>query len=210
MPLSLRSPEDVVNAALGRIGHAHRIGDLFEGSEAAQTAIDIYAQTRDELLRSQDWDFSQREVNLTLLKQAPVGGYGPWAPWDPTQNPTPGWAYEYAYPDDCLRVRSVQPQPGFLIDFDPQPYIWKVENDNNYTPAVRVILCQVGSAILTYVGQITDPLTWNSLFAEALIAALAKRLAPVLSQIDQERLADERAEASDEAITAANADVSQG
>lgn len=210
MALSLQSPEDVVNAALGRIGHAHRIADLFEGSQAAQTALDIYAQTRDELLRSQDWDFSQREVSMQMLKQAPVGGYGPWAPWDPTQNPSPGWSYEYSYPDDCLRVRGVQPQPGFVIDFDPQPYIWKVENDNNYTPPVRVILCQIPQAILTYVGQITDPLTWNALFAESMISALAKRLAPVLAQMDQARIEDEKIEASDEAITTANADVSQG
>ena len=108
---SVSTPEDVCNIALAQIGHAERIGSLYEGSRASEVALTIYGQTRDDLLRKQDWGFAEVTASLTLLKTAPPGGYGPWQVWAPATNPPPPWLYEYAYPSDCLMIRSLRAAP---------------------------------------------------------------------------------------------------
>lgn len=204
MAVSVQSPEDVVNIALVRIGYKLRIGSLYDGSMASKKALDIYSQTRDELLRQNDFGFAERNVSLTLLKQAPPGGYFPPNMWDSTYPPPP-WVFEYAYPLDALKVRSVKPPPQFIIDFDPQPYVYSVENDQSLAPVAKVILCNVPNAVLTYTGQITDPRDWEADFVEVLASALGRRLAPALVGLDATRL-----EASDEAAAMAVAETEQG
>ena len=47
----------------------------------------------------------------------------------------------------------------------------------------RVVLANIPNAVAVYTGRITDPTTWDTGFAEALIAALGKRLMPVLGSM---------------------------
>lgn len=192
---AIQSPADAVNAALVRIGHQLRIGTLYDGSMAAKRALDIYAQTRDQMLRDGDWHFAERDTTLTLLKAAPAAGYIPPTVWSLALYPPLPWQYEYQWPSDCLKVRAVKPTPLFLPNFDPKPHSFATPNDNSYIPAIKVICCNVASAILTYTGQITDPTTWEPSFAEVFIAALARRLVPALA--DPRLL---QTEAQDEAI----------
>jgi hypothetical protein len=183
---AIQSPADAVNGALVRIGYKLRVGSLTDGSAAAKKALDIYAQTRDELLRQNDWAFAERNVVLTLLKTAPAltnGGYGyiPPVVWNPATNPPLPWIFEYGFPGDCLKVRAVKSTPLFIPNFNPIPTLFAVVNDSSYTPPQRVIVCDVGSAQLVYTGQITDPTTWDADFCEAIIDQLAQRLAPGLN-----------------------------
>lgn len=197
MPVSITSPADAVNLALRRIGYKGRVGNLFEGSAAAKDALDIYAQTRDELLRKGDWGFAERNLNMALLKSAPVGGYIPPNVWTPAFPPLP-WRFEYAYPGDCLDVRAIKAEALFVIDFDPQPVTFTIANDNTFAPPQKVILCNVPNAILTYTGQVTDPTTWEADFVEAFSAALGRRLAPALVGMEAAKLivSDEQASSS--------------
>lgn len=204
MTASIQTPTDVVNLALVRIGFKGRIGNLYDGSMASKKALDLYSQTRDELLRQDDWDFAERNVAMTLLKQAPPGGYFPPTVWTPAY-PSPPWFFEYAYPVDCIKVRSVKPVPLFVIDFDPQPRAFSVENDPALAPPAKVILCNIPSAILTYTGQITDPTSWEADFVEVLASALGRRLAPVLTGLDAAKM-----EAADESSSMIIADHEQG
>jgi hypothetical protein len=205
MPASINNPADVINLSLRRIGYKLRVGNLYDGSTAAKAALDIYAQTRDEVLVENDWDFAERNITMTLLKSAPVGGYVPPTVWDPTVNPPPGWAFSYAYPSDCLKVRIVKSVPLFVLNFDPQPNPFFLANDNAYTPARKVILCNVPNANLVYTGQITDPATWNTGYTEALAAALGRRLVPQLIGLNAIQPA-----AADEANELATAENEQG
>ncbi|MDE2020473.1 MAG: hypothetical protein KGJ13_09080 [Patescibacteria group bacterium] len=193
MTFSVNSPADMVNLALRRIGYAPRVGNLFDGSRAANAALDIYGQTRDGLLRAGTWGFAERNVSLTLLKQAPAlpgGGHGytPGLPWSNTYPPLP-WLYEYTYPADCLEVRAVKPVPFFVPNFDPQPHVFSVENDSGYSPPQKVILCNVESAACVYTGRITDPTTWEVDFVEALADQLGQSLAPLLKDLNVTQLA---------------------
>jgi hypothetical protein len=189
MTLIFTSPEDVINDALARLGYPMRIGSIYEGSKVSKKALDIYSQTRDQLLRGGDWEFAERNIPMVLLKQAPPYGYIPPIVWDPTLYPPVEWVYEYEYPDDCLEVRSIKKPPIYPIDYDPQPIVFSVENDNAYTPAKKVILCNVKNGILTYTGQITDPTTWEPNFTEAFSSALGRRLGPGLVGLEGAKMA---------------------
>lgn len=179
MTASVTSPEDVINLALVRIGYRGRVTNLYEGSAAANAALNIYAQTRDELLRQDDWDFPEVTASLTLLKSAPAKGYVPPVVWSTAYPPLP-WMFEYARPPDCLKIRAVKPVPLFLPVMDPQPHVFSAGFDADLSPPAQVILCNVPDAVLTYTGQPTDPTTWEADFIEALAAALGRRIAPNL------------------------------
>lgn len=204
MALTISSPADAVNAALVRIGYKLNVGHLYDGSLAASKALDIYGQTRDELLRQNDWGFAERNVALTLLKTAPTA-YVPPTTWDPTLYPPIPYRYEYTYPSDCLKVRAIKPTPIFIPDYDPQPFVYSVANDNAYTPARKVILTMIPAALLVYTGQVTDPLTWESDFNELFIDALGRRLAPSLASLDVMKI-----QAGAEAKSMAVAEDNQG
>lgn len=205
MAASVQSPADLANIAFARIGFKGVVGNLYEGSIQARATLRIYAQTRDELLRQNDWDFAERNITMTLLKSAPVGGYIPPNVWNPAQYPSLPWLYEYTYPGDCLKVRSIRNAPIFVMNFDPQPNVFMVENDNSFTPPQKVITCNVASAILAYTGQITDPTTWETDFCEAFAAVLGRRLAPGLVSMEAAKMA-----AADESQSTAVAESEQG
>lgn len=203
MALSVSSPEDVINLCLVRMGYKTRIGSIWEGSEASKAALDIYSQTRDEALMGFDWGFAEGNVPGTLLKSAPPGGYGGIA-WSTAYPPLP-FIYEYAYPVDCLKVRAMKPTPIFLPNFNPQPYVWSVDNDATLTPPAKAISCNVPNAIIVYTRQVTNPQEWESDFVEALAASLSRRLAPLLVNMDAAKL-----EAGDEQNALNNARMMEG
>lgn len=193
---AIQSPADALNACLVRMGYKKRVGSLFDGSEAAQQALNVYAQCRDDVLRGFDYDFAMRSIALSLLKSAPVGGYFPPNAWNPATNPPMGFAFEYGFPADALKIRIVKPAALFPVNADPQFYAFTIANDNAFTPAQRVILSNVPSAIANYTGQVTDLSTWDVAAVEELIAALARRLAGALMGMEalKAAMADEQAE----------------
>lgn len=175
------APEDVVNAALIEAGQTRRIADIYEGGLAA-VALQIYGQTRDELLRSRDWPFNRRTAALALLKgPPPPGGYNPNQPWT-SAFPPRGWLYEYAFPADCLKLGGLFPAPGLMFELDPHPALFRIDNDNAFVPAQKVVLANLPSALAVYRAQVTDPATWEAGFAETLVKALAAKLAKALLQ----------------------------
>ena len=192
MSASITSAAQTVNVALERMGYAKKVGSLFDGSPAARAALTIFAQTRDELIRNGEWEFAERVVSGTKLKQAPAGGYVV-TPWSAATNPAPPWQFEYAYPDDCLKVRSIRDPSVSVPNFRPLYNRFSVENDNAYNPARKVILCDVPGAIITYAAQITDPTTWEPDFVSEFAAALARSMATLKGSMNaQEEAVDEQ------------------
>lgn len=186
---STKSPADVANQALVRLGFKLSVGSLLDGSDHAKRILDVYGQTRDELLRSFDYDFAARTVALTLLKSAPVGGYFPPDLWNPVTHPPVGFNYEMAYPVDAIKIRSLIYQPLFTVNYDPQPVDFTEYNDNNYTPGQRTILTNVPNAIALYTGRVTNPEVWDVAFADALASKLAEVIGPALVGLDGTKLA---------------------
>jgi hypothetical protein len=206
----LQTPEQLCNAALARIGYKERIGNLYEGSMASKVALQLYAETRDEKLASFEWGFAERNAQLALLKSAPVGGYIPPAVWNPAQNPPLGWSYEFAYPGDCLKVRSLRVQLFFTPDYDPKPVEFRIVQDNTLATPAKVILCNINPAFVVYTAQVTNPLAWEPGFVETLIDALSKTFAPALARVDQAGFEAEKAGAAMEGAEAGQAEARLG
>ena len=197
MTAIITRPEDVINLALARIGYKDSVSSILDGTPASRLALTFYSQTRDQMIRDGNWAFAERIAEGVLLKSAPQGGYNTVVPWSPAYPALP-WFYEYGYPADCLKVRSMRPQAIYIPNFVPQYNVFSEENDNSYNPPVKVILCNVPNAIITYAGQVTDPTTWEASFIEAFAAALGRRLAPGLVGLESAKLEiqDEQAETS--------------
>lgn len=204
MATAVNGPADIVNLALVRLGNKNRIGSIWDGSTEAKVALDCYSQTRDALLRDGDYGFAERNIVMTLLKQAPSYGYVPPATWSNAYPPLP-WNFEYFYPEDCLKIRALKPQSIFVQDFDPQPVVFRELNDNGFTPPKKVICCNVPNALLTYTAQVTDPTTWEASFIEEFAAALARRMAIGLANIEVAKM-----ETADEISEKQTADHTQG
>ena len=110
----------IVNRSLQTIGTRTTVTaaelNALSSNEAKQIDL-IYAPYRDQLLRMAPWNCALVYGNLTYLSSVP-GTPENTSPattlWTPGQ-PAPPWAYEYMYPDDCLRACFVIPanQTGF-------------------------------------------------------------------------------------------------
>lgn len=94
-------PDDVAAQALDAIGSEYVLGTLRDGDREAQVLLRAYGQCRRQLLRGANWNFARRTAHLLLLADA--SGLTPNVG---TEVPIP-WRYEYAYPNDCVKVRFV-------------------------------------------------------------------------------------------------------
>ena len=189
MTVVVSNPAQVCNYALAKVGYKMRIGSLWDGTEAAKRSLDVYGQTRDHLLYSGEWDFAERTVQGTLLKQAPtIPPNYIVTPWSPVFPGLP-WAYEYAYPPDALKIRGIKRQPAFIPNYDPRYNRYSIDNDIGFIPPVKVILTDIPNAIIVYTGQITDPNEWDDGFLEVFADALGKALGPVLMGLDAFKIA---------------------
>lgn len=210
------SVADVVNLALVRMGYPNVIGSIYEGSKAANAALAVYGQTRDEVMRGFEFGFTERSEVLTLLKQAPDTGYVPPATWSNLYPPVP-YQYEYAYPLDAIRIRTVKLAPLFLFNPDPQAQLWGLYSDPAPIvtmvdhvlvaggPAQKTIVCNLEAPICVYTARVTNPANWEPGFIEAFAAALARRLAPALGGPEAVK-----ALAQDEAVSEVRAERIQG
>lgn len=183
----MTSVVDICNLALTRVRYPTPIGNIYEGSRASRFAVQIYAQTRDNLFGERDWPFLRQDVDLGApIKFAPPGGYGA-SPWDPNTNPPLPWQYEYTYPANCIEVRSVRPVPPVIPEYNPQPNIFVTAFDT--VLRTKVVLTNLLGAQALITGRVIDPNEWqDSNFTEALVDALAVQFEKHLSDADVNRI----------------------
>jgi hypothetical protein len=101
------SPTSVANEAIDVAGLHFTLGDIEEGTDAAQVCLRHYTSCLEQLLRAAPWNFARKQVPLQLLAdatgQTDTLGVG-------TSVPLP-WIYAYAYPTDCARLRYIPWNP---------------------------------------------------------------------------------------------------
>jgi hypothetical protein len=68
---------------------------------------------------------------------------------------------------------------------DPHPFLFKIYNDDSFTPAQRTVLANSPGIIMNYIAQITDMTTWDALFVEAMTQKLAKQFTIALNNGQQ-------------------------
>lgn len=116
----MTSVTDICNRSLQVIGTRTDVTDAELANNSTNEAKQfnlIYANIRDDLLRMAPWDCAIKTANLVYISSVPGTPENQSAAttlWQPGQ-PPPSWAYEYQYPNDCLRAISIIPanQTGF-------------------------------------------------------------------------------------------------
>lgn len=195
------SEVDIANRALS--GLRTEIASFSEDSVEARAVSLHFGPTRDALLRMAPWNCATNTNLLALICAAPGTPENPTlvaATWS-KGTPPPPWAYEYAYPADCLRPLWIIPQQttGWtdsipittaITGGPPQFYVgapvkFKVAIDQIGASGLpvatggddtRVILTNQQQAIITYIKQVTNTDVWDSQFQEAMVESLAMKL----------------------------------
>lgn len=105
---------DIVNRALQSFGTRTTVTDAELSGNTSNEAIQanlILTKHRDTLLRMAPWDCALIYDNLTYITSVPgtQENSSPAAQLWARGIPAPPWAYEYLYPDDCLRACFMLP-----------------------------------------------------------------------------------------------------
>lgn len=177
----LTDPAAICNLALAKIGSQERVGSLYDGTLHAKKCLDVYSQERDALLANGEWDFCERTIVGSLQKSAPASYLA--TPWTPAFPALP-WKFQYAYPADAVKIRTVKRAPVMIPNFDPRYNRFSEDNDSTFNPSQKVILCNVQNAIIVYAGQVTDPIAWTPSFVDAFADRLGRALAKVLKDLN--------------------------
>lgn len=180
MATSSQSPIALCNQSLLAIGAQAQISSFDEGSTEANACAQIYTTQMTALFSSAHWNFARRQLILTQLKAAFING-------SPSTNPPPtGWAYEYAYPGDCVQIRWLfstplqqnQSNPGSTVGIagcaalGPQQFQVGLDLDEQQNK-IRVILTNAPMAQVVMTEYLEDVSLWDSSFYQAAVATMA-------------------------------------
>jgi len=150
----MTSVVEICNAALLKLGEP-AILSLSEERKAAQLCRQRYAGARDAVLRDHPWNCAGARASLAALSEAPAWGY----------------ARQYAWPTNCVRINAVEGQEG-----------------GDWVSEGRRVLTDLGPPIhIQYNRRVEDPNDFDALFAEALASFLAWQLAESLTQSNSRR-----------------------
>lgn len=155
----MASAVDICNLALSLLGERAEVAAISppDGSVESQHCGRFYPMARDELLEMHAWSFAARRVVLAQV-----------------ENTRPGWAYAYALPAGCLKVRAVldTQAPDDMVSDD---YLVESTDDG-----ARVICTNRPEATLLYTSALSDTTRYSPLFVAALGRLLAVKLAGVV------------------------------
>lgn len=150
---------DICNMALSHIAVGGIIS-MDESSEAAKQCKIHYEHTRRRMLGMYNWNFAARETKLALLDET-----------------VPGFAYAYAYPEECLKIY-------YVYEEGMAPY--KEEHPRDYriaaiTSVRRAVITDVGKAWCSYTADIKNPDMMSEEFIDGFSHLLASNIAMVLT-----------------------------
>ena len=157
-----RSATDVeaANGALGLIGCAP-IASLDQEGPSALVVRGAFADVRDALLRSYDWNFAGARV-------AP--------PREATNDLNADLPYRFRLPEDCVMVRGID---GAGSDD------WAIENaalsPNVDNGVLTMLVTRLETPMIHYTRRVDNVALWDALFLEVFQMRLAARIAPLLT-----------------------------
>lgn len=200
----MTSPVDIANRALLAVRAANTLTaiDGTSGGPTGRRVAMLYTPVVRQALSGAWWNFARAAAPLSLLKAQPGTPENPGSAtptWDPKTQPLPPWLYSYAYPDDCVQFQRVLPQmnldggnfpvpifstptgpvfEGWYTEAPPIPFQPATDFDSEDPPqSINIVLTNMPQAIGRYTRFIEDPTLWSDNFQEAVVAALAGKLA---------------------------------
>lgn len=190
MSIPVQTETDAANLALGSIGEPP-IASLNDGSSRALACNLHFAPLRDAMQRDHDWNFCSAWFLPARATQAAIGVL----------------INRFPMPDDCLKVRDVQPQrstiagnqgisitdPAIIAELEAsQPPLptdeaqWNIEavtvNPSDVPGCTMVVVTAMTAPLINYSRRIIFPRLWDALFVEAFAEALAGKVAPQIAK----------------------------
>ncbi len=206
---------DICNRALSVIGTRSTIASMTESTPEAQACTIHFEAVTRATLRLAPWSFARCVTQGALLAAAPgtvenPQGYAP-LPLVPISAANPkgstpaqivSWQYEYAWPQNCIRLRQVKypfdtpgqagsvplwpgaAQGGYLAGGDMGlenrvPYQICLDADASGNQ-IKVILSNIEYALIVYTALVDNPNLWDDEFSEAMVFLLASHLVGAL------------------------------
>lgn len=186
----------IANRSLLMIGSRSQISNLQDGTPEANAISALYQPTYEQISRTAAWNCLRQQKSLTLLAAAA----GTPENLDGTTMPIPPspWLYSYAVPSDSLQIRFIlpplsNPSTG-QIPISPSMIggaMWVTgAGQIKYAVAYgvdamdnprEIVLCNVSGAQAVYTVNQPNPVVFDSLFEQGLVAALGAYLVPALS-----------------------------
>lgn len=147
---------DICNAAISHCGTRSKISSIGEGSAEANACLTHFSQVRDTTLRSYDWNFARMTMGLADLG-----------------NPPSRWAYKYALPTDCVRLRRLNDVPLLTL---PETFCELAADKDSSGAFITVVLTNASPVSAIYTARVEDPLRWDAGFVDAVAYGLAARI----------------------------------
>ncbi len=164
---------DIFNLALYKLAQSIAIPAVTDDSKAADVMNRLWEPMRDLVLTERVWPWALRSMALAVDDEAPQ----------------PGWAYRYAYPNDCLTAYAVTDAHGVsvagkLARFTNSDYLASVwgsgayDFDTSFGTQATTINTNVREAFLVYATRVEDTGRYPPQFVNALACRLAAEAAP--------------------------------
>jgi hypothetical protein len=185
----MTSVVSICNLALSNIGKAN-ISTLTEASAEARACNQFYEQTRDAFLQSFPWSVAGKTAALAEVTNDKLGR----------------WQRAYMLPTDCLKVRSIQPDPVAPQREQSQLERLAADYANGFEIEGETLYTNLAPCFLVYTYRMTDPTKLTPLMVDALAWNLAVPLAMPLTR-DPKIRADSKNIAQAASAEAAAADV---
>lgn len=173
---------DIGNMALSRLGTRATIADLTENSTEARQLNLWYETVRDELQSLVDWNFNRVSQALAASGTPPAR-----------------WAWSYAYPSDCLRMRRLDFGGASWVAGSPATG-FEIASSGSGT----FLYCNEDRVSSVYAQRVTDPARFTPGFILAFVDCLAASVALAITQ--KADLAEHLARRAQERIERAIAD----
>lgn len=154
------SEVSIYNLALNAIGARNNITSPTEQSREAEVCRLWYAAVRDQILAAAFWPEATKIDYLALINAQTD------ATWE-LGEPSPGYAYAYALPNDSLRPQFLTDGSRFIVTVGP----------NNQ----RVLNSNTQQAILSYTMRQEVIGVWSSELTMAIVYGLAANICMPLS-----------------------------
>lgn len=163
---------DICNAALGKLGQDVTITSLNDQTKAARAFNRVYDRIRDYVLADFPWPFATKTQALALDAQVALG-----------------WAFRYAYPDDCVDALAVCGESGTRLAVasavasycDDGVWNGSVDFEVQHGEQSTCIVTDLDDAYLVYTSRVEDIGRYPPHFLEALSCRLAIEVAPVIA-----------------------------
>ena len=154
----------IFNMALIELGVTAPIANADNQNDSRAVILrNFYENSRDEVLKSFDWNFAEKYRNLTPIQETSLD---------------PRFQYVYDYPNDCLNAREVfmQNGNGERLKFKPS----SLKNGQ------KVILTTVSPIILRYTARVENETLFDSEFCSTLALYLAGQTGKAITGSEQQ------------------------